>query len=218
MIYGYWNNIIIHLKLSDECKSNKLCFISYILPVMTVHSTASSEDRVGVTKWCANEQDLLACVWWQRSLTWEALSHQHIIVRSNGWHNSCSNMIFCLCVLAVCHLFISWRALYLAWQGKGLGSGSRWKQACVATKDIVITEASEEPLVFNVPVLGRVKQHPLQPSPQQDVRARRLYESSCHSQGNRLSSCRCSHSRMSFSREPTWFVSLQQLSKKREAT
>lgn len=75
--------------------------------------------------------------------------------------------------------FVSWlfahlstenylKALYLPWQKTGLGCGSRWKQACVATKDIVIMKAFEEPPVSNVPHWGRGKRHPLQPTPSQE--------------------------------------------------
>ena len=75
--------------------------------------------------------------------------------------------------------FVSWlfvhlpienpqKASCLAWQKRGLGRGSRWKRACVATKDIVITEAFEDPLVSNGPHWGRVQQHPLQATPSQE--------------------------------------------------
>ena len=41
-------------------------------------------------------------------------------------------------------------------------------KACVATKDIVIMKAFEEPLVSNGPDSGRVKQHPLQSTASQE--------------------------------------------------
>ncbi len=120
--------------------------------------------------WCAghnyfmNQLTAVTGVFGEKvSKTCDGLSHQYIVYGSNGWHNRCSNMIFCLCV----HLSVEnyLKALYLPWQRRGLGCGSRWKQACAATKDIVIMKAFEGPLASNGPHSGRGKQRPLESTP-----------------------------------------------------
>lgn len=82
----------------------------------------------------------------------EALSHQYIINRSNGSHSRHSSLIFWLLSMLFAHLSTRNhpKATYLPWQKIGLGCGSRWKQACVATKDIVIMNTFEDPEVSNV--------------------------------------------------------------------
>lgn len=93
------------------------------------------------------------CVWWNSGQDlWGSDSSTHYSDSgSNGRHNRCSDMIVCLCVISVCPS-VHWelpKGVYLPWQKRGMGWRLRWKQACVATKDIVIMKAFEEPLVSN---------------------------------------------------------------------
>lgn len=56
-------------------------------------------------------------------------------------------------------------ALCLPWQNVGLGCGSTWKQACVATKGIVIMNTFEDPAVSNVPLLREGRAPPTSAQP-----------------------------------------------------
>lgn len=112
------------------------------------------------------------------------------------------------------------KALYLWWQKRGLGCGSRWKQACVTRKGIVITKAFEEPPVSNGPYLGRGDQHPLQSTPSKKgeitlrVKLSLLTQHKLRSWTEAAALCVTT---ISIHNEPIWFVSSQQLSEKREA-
>lgn len=119
------------------------------------------------------------------------------------------------------------RAVYLPWQGRGWSCGSRWKQACVATKDIVIMTVFEDPLLSNGPNSGRGKQHPLQSIHSQEyVGGGHFRWDNFMSQAVTLNATQCeqldkdcsfSLTTVSVCTMSTWRVSLQQLSKKREA-
>lgn len=95
---------------------------------------------------CRLRYGLQLCIWW-----WS--SESSVYYKQIKW---LSQLTFNSDLLALSVLFahLSTRnhpkALYLPWQKIGLGCGSRWKQACVATKDIVITNTFEDPEVSNV--------------------------------------------------------------------